>query len=487
MVKKLTRLRIDEVSSVDRGAGEGVKILLRKREENEDAYPTINNAKQLQAAAQAVGRARDPDKLRAYIRARARALGLTPALSNVFDQAYTAPIRNQRNPPFKQQRNNIGNPPYKQTPPPFKQRNSMSKISKTFRKAFGEENDAIIDKSIEGLAESVASIATEASNPTELSTELTKTFEQFGDYLKETLTAGPAVSKKEVSNMDINVLAKALGLDDMATEAEVTEALAKSLGEVKKIKKMKKKMKMAKADLSDNELEFYEKIKGQKKMPRFMGVSSKGTYSYEAPGKDVKLPGERKAERKARRVVAQSDQLDGGKGGSIPRTPGEAQHKRFLLASKEERAEMMKLYNEVPEYVRKVMDDNETLQKRIEQLEGSSNLVALSKQATEAGLPATEGETIQKALKGDQEAINKLLGFVKAASEAAKAGGVFKEFGSSSGTGVVNTAYDELAVLAKDLVKRDPKLSFPVAFSKVYEDPANVEIVKRERGENRPN
>jgi hypothetical protein len=39
MPKVLTRLRIDEVSAVDRGAGEGVKILLMKRQEAEKEKP----------------------------------------------------------------------------------------------------------------------------------------------------------------------------------------------------------------------------------------------------------------------------------------------------------------------------------------------------------------------------------------------------------------------------------------------------------------
>jgi hypothetical protein len=36
MVKKLTKLRIDEISSVDRGAGEGCKIVLMKRDNSDD-------------------------------------------------------------------------------------------------------------------------------------------------------------------------------------------------------------------------------------------------------------------------------------------------------------------------------------------------------------------------------------------------------------------------------------------------------------------
>jgi hypothetical protein len=104
MPKKLTRLKITEVSSVDAGAGEGVKIMLMKREENEEKYPTINNARDLQAAVQAIGRAQDPDKFRQYIRDRARALGMTPAFG-AFGDAHKAPYTSPSDARYSHKRN----------------------------------------------------------------------------------------------------------------------------------------------------------------------------------------------------------------------------------------------------------------------------------------------------------------------------------------------------------------------------------------------
>lgn len=357
MAKRLTRLRIDEVSSVDRGAGEGVKILLMKR---------------------------DKDK--------------------------TMP--------------------------------NESKLSKMFSKLFGgNDNSTIIDKSIEGLAESVASIVTEAANETELSTELAKTFEQFGDHLKSTLTAGTAVVKTEGPEMDLKALAKALGLAETATEAEVSKAItdqhAATAELAKSVKKMEQENRILKADFTPVELDHYEKA-----FP-----------PDDDEGDDAKVKSK----------------------------------KAFRLASHSERATIMKSAEPpVPAHIQKMMDDNAAMAKRLAELEAGGSLVALTKQATDAGLPETEGATIQKALTGDKTAVEKLLSFVKTATAAAKAGGVFKEFGTSSGTGVVATAVDELNELAKAVQKLDPKMSFPQAFAKVYEDPANIEIVKRERGENRP-
>jgi hypothetical protein len=281
-----------------------------------------------------------------------------------------------------------------------------------------------------------------------LSASLTKTFEQFGDHLKETLTAGPAVIEKEESKMDLSILKKALGLAETATEVDVTNAMAKQLSAAnttaEELKKVQKDLQIAKANFSPEELEFYNKAS-----------------QYDEEEND-------------------SDNMD--------TKEGKKAKKAFRLASKSERASIMKAAAPpVPENIRKILEDNEAMRKRIESLEGSGDLVTLNKRALEVGLSEAEGATIQKALKGDREAVEKLLGFVKQATAAAVAGGVFKEFGTSSGTGVVTSAYDELVAKAAELRKADPKMTSASAFAKAYEDPANADIVKRERGENRPN
>ena len=48
------------------------------------------------------------------------------------------------------------------------------------------------------------------------------------------------------------------------------------------------------------------------------------------------------------------------------------------------------------------------------------------------------------------------------------------------------TAYGELMRKAEALRKREPSLSREMAFAKAYSSPENVELVKRERAENRP-
>ena len=111
MPRLLKDLRIDDVSSVDSGAGRGVRVMLMKRhmedggndpfsdgnyvsditkreftaeqrQASEDkghampggGYP-IENKSDLKNAIQAIGRAKDPAKTKAHIKARAKALG----------------------------------------------------------------------------------------------------------------------------------------------------------------------------------------------------------------------------------------------------------------------------------------------------------------------------------------------------------------------------------------------------------------------------
>lgn len=370
MAKLLTRLRIDEVSSVDRGAGDGVKIMLMKRNK--------------------------------------------PDMSTKFGGMF----------------------------------------SKIF--GGGADNSVVIDKSVQGLAESITSILSDDKvEDTAKAAALSKTFEQFGDHLKSTLTVGSTVEKKGESEMDLKALAKALGLPETATEADVTTAIGKSVAinkaaadAVVEMKKMQRELRVAKAEFTADELVHYNK---------------ESLYDEEEDDSDPKLTSDDKA--------------------------GKKRKKAFREATHAQRAEIMKAAAPaLPVEIQKILADNQAMQKRIADLEAGGNLVAFSKRAAELGLPETEAVTLQKARQGDVASIEKLESFLKAATAQAKAGGVFKEFGSSGGDGGnLLTAQDELNELAKKRLVAEPALgSFAKAFAKVYEDPANSELVKKERRENRP-
>lgn len=108
MPRVLKDITIHEVSSVDRGAGRGVKILLMKRDDGvepywkrdftqeqrdqaassgaamEDGSFPIKTEQDLKNAIHAVGRASDPEKAKAHIKARAKSLGLTDQLPDTW-------------------------------------------------------------------------------------------------------------------------------------------------------------------------------------------------------------------------------------------------------------------------------------------------------------------------------------------------------------------------------------------------------------------
>lgn len=452
MPKLLTKLRIREVSSVDRGAGEGVKIMLMKREDGDEPYWKrefseeqrrraassgaaesdgsfpIENAGDLHNAMRAIGRSKNPSKTRAHIRARARALGLTSELSDAF-----------------------------------KREEPMSAIGRIFGKLFGrgDSNSVIIDKSLEGLAESVGSILSDDGEDVEKVAALTKTFEQFGDHLKSTLTAGVAVDKRGESDMDLSVLRKALGLADTATEADVTAAIAKNVAVqtemAKGLKSVQRELKLAKAGLTEAELDFYKKSE----------------YDEEEDTDDEPKANERGSSAKERGGEERAGRLK--------------KAQEFLSSSHEERTKLMRGAEPTqPEWVRKMQEDNADLRKQLAKLTESLGLTDFQKKATAIGLPEADGITLQKAYAGDREAVDKLVKMVQSAIQAAASGEVFKEFGSSRGETISDDPNSQLMAKAAELRKSDPKLSEAQAFEKVYSDPANVKLVQAERDKNRP-
>lgn len=104
MPTQLTNLRIEEVSSVDRGAGQGVKVMLMKREFSQDerdnaadsgaalpdgSFP-IKTKDDLRNAIHAIGRAKDRARALAHIKERARALGATDMLPDDWQKRHDA-------------------------------------------------------------------------------------------------------------------------------------------------------------------------------------------------------------------------------------------------------------------------------------------------------------------------------------------------------------------------------------------------------------
>lgn len=418
MARKVIRsLTMREISGVDRPAQEHAKVAIMKRVDDQlyttiekgdlpdevvaylkrefdaearrraaesgaalpDGSFPIENAGDLHNAMRAIGRAKDPAKAKAHIRARARALGLTGELSDAF-----------------------------------------------------KRNDArsMIAKAAGMLIESVRGIVGGWRADDSGEAQIDKSIEQFADHLTKAVGAGDALDKKGESVMDLAPIKKALGLADTATDADVSAAIIKVAGAEQKalkdqITKLTADLAIAKAAMSEDEKKFHDGLDSDDAKEKFRGMT------------------------------------------------------------REQRAERMKKNAELPEYVRKMLVEGEETKKRLAALETERALDGFTKQAKDAGLPDTEGATLQKAYAGEKASIDKLVDTIKRGNAALKEAGLFKELGGAGGAAPA-TAYDELMAKALELRKAQPALTLQQAFEKVYSDPANSALAKRERTENRP-
>lgn len=134
--------------------------------------------------------------------------------------------------------------------------------------------------------------------------------------------------------------------------------------------------------------------------------------------------------------------------------------------------------------VAKLLASNEALQKRLDAADHKDKLVEFGKRAKELGLTADgDAELMMKAYGGDAEAQTKFEArqatVLKALRAQTDTSVIFHEFGTAKGG--TGDAYQELTAKAAELRKAKPDLSQEQAFAKVYEDPANAEIVKRQK------
>jgi uncharacterized protein YidB (DUF937 family) len=162
-----------------------------------------------------------------------------------------------------------------------------------------------------------------------------------------------------------------------------------------------------------------------------------------------------------------------------------AEQEPFRKMKSEERKALMHKKDDLPEYVRKLISDGEEAQKRVAKLEEAQEIQKFEKIARENGVPTTEAPALMKLSKADPEALNKLLAHTKAGWAAANKAGAFSEIGGTGAGANGVTAFDEFKAKAAELRKTQPNLTEAQAFAKVYEDPANIEIAKRERAESR--
>lgn len=103
--------------------------------------------------------------------------------------------------------------------------------------------------------------------------------------------------------------------------------------------------------------------------------------------------------------------------------------------------------------------------------------VDFAKRATDIGFGADFAPTLRKAYGGDAVAQAEIEKRIVGLQKQAEAGGLFSNFGKNSPK--TGSAEEELMAKVAEIKKADPKLKPAQAYTKAYTDPENADIVKR--------
>jgi hypothetical protein len=459
MARVLRNLRIDDVSSVDVGAGRGVKVVLTKRaplqlyneprefdlgivadaveeylkrefsdKERQEAadsgaalpdgsYP-IKTKEDLGNAIQAIGRAKNPAKAKAHIKARASALGATDMLPDSWSKRLT-----------------------KAAVELVAERNVFAKVCKA-AKDFNDMADAyeVADDASElmccirdamcALDSSIQSILCD-EDITDKAPSITTSFNQFKDHIG-TLGLEDDADDDDTSKRDDDMTTPALSpqVQKMMDEAVAKAVAAATAASEEKINKLLDDLTVSK--MSDAQKTYHDNLGSDAEKKKFRDMSP--------------------------------DQRDG------------------------EMDKTKKRLSDDP-VVKGLMSELEDLRKRLQASDDEKDLKIAKTDAKELGLTQVDaGEVLMKMRRGDKDAIKKYEGYVAELAKSKKAfeksSRAFEELGhtgSPEGTGA--SAYDQLMAMAKELRKSDPSLSEAVAYDKVYNDAANFELRQKDSAE----
>lgn len=456
MPRTLTRLQISEVSSVDRGAGEGVRVMLMKRSEPlpaaaeeylkrefstddrkrladtgaamaDGGYP-IENKADLENAVQAFGRAKDKAATRRHIIARARTLNALDSLPpkwGVSKRSVLAVIL---------EKIGLGKQAID-----FETAQANSEASE-YAQGMVEE----FCEAIDSLRTAICTVMCDAQCA-DKQAAVGAIIDQYRDHVQavvpedvEKAMRGAALATAGFSVNDQGVIVKgAATMTDDEKKKMDDETAAKQ--------KAEKALVVAKREISV--LKMSDKHKGY--------VAARGAdMSQDEKDKFADMEPADRDSHMAKHPVPEDTE------------------KRIA-------AEVAKRIATDPAFV--------ALKKQNDDLAAAAALTDYRKRAADLGIGEAHGEVLMKAYAGDKASVDKLAELLKAATAQAKAAGLFSEFGSSSGTANGDTsAYGQLQAKAAELRKKHPELTEAQAFAKVYSDPANVTIAKAERAENRP-
>lgn len=452
MPRRLSALKIREVSSVDRGAGEGVRVLLTKRapltpEQAEAAVETymkrefsgkerkrlaasgaampdggfpIADVEDLENAIRAIGRAKDPAATKKHIIARARSLG------------------------------------------------ASDKIPEDWRSA----TDKLLAKALGDMAEAVLNSDGGDEFEPELATMLALDFGEDAAPAVTDACEAMQVSAESIAEDDAAVDKAAALRDSFGQFLDHVQTIAPK-GDVEKAWKgiAKRCRAVILSKRKDNPME----ITLEKAMEKIAKLETQAAANDALIDRVVKMS----AAHRAYMGHADNDMSDDAK-------------KKFAGMSDEERDAHMekhpvskmteKRMENLPEPLRKQLEEGRASAEKLAKFEAERETEVFGKRAADFGLPVEIGKHFAVIANAAPEAwavVEKALNTLANRSDMAV---LFKEFGTSQG-GAVGTALDQLNEKAAELRKTQPALTEAMAFEKVYTDPSNRELVTMEKRE----
>lgn len=466
----MEKFRIGEISGVDKPAQAHARTTIMKRDFDDSAYETlckrtftaaerreseakghampggrypIENGEDLENAIHAVGRGKGSHAaIRAHIESRAKALGMTDKIPDTWKSVakkLTVWHDNEGNCTIQHDAEDDDD--------------GVSKACAAFAKCVEEIHK---DASISDKASEVAKQRADFVKHLVAQEFDAASVEKAADELSAIVAGSAGASGYRIvkgDTMSLDALKKALGLSADASEADVTKAAEKMAEDKKKAEKEK--------DRAEKFAKMSEKHKAYMDHPEAkMPDGGKDAF------KDME-PGERDKHIEAHPIEDDDEETEKAlkKGLAFKAPNGTILRKRDF--GTEAGFEFAKAQ------AAELATAKATLAKREEE----STVASFEKRATGLGFPAAFGATLRKAYSGDAAAQALVEKEMTALRKQAEAGGVFSELGKRGGTH--GTAYAELTAKAEELRKSQPTLKQAAAFAKVYEDPANREIVKR--------
>lgn len=446
----LSRLRLDKIASVDRPCQEGATVALIKQASDYDAlvkakydtadrkdmassgaamsdgsYP-IKDAEDLHNAIHAVGRGRNNSHaaIRRHIISRAKSLGLSDEIPDTWKDGGN--LAKSLLDVFEKAAIPLDDPDgFEKGAEAFETILGETELSKKFWSDW--------HKGTEALQKSLSSIIED--NDVEKAAEVEKSLKQFADYIEQILpgdigkaiaagivaSAGQAGTPLNKGDVMSVALMKALGLSETASEADVLKAIADRNDELKKTQDELEKAKAKAPPAGDNDGD-------------------------------------------------EDDMQKMLKSGDAFRTPEGAVITKKAVGEG--------VYGVLKSQNDRILKQEEEIKKAREAEEERS----FQKRAEELGCAPEFGSTLRKAYNGDKDAQAELEKQIQGLNKQVDEGQLFANFGKS---GEAGTATAEFTAKVEEVKKADPKLTDPQAYTKVYTDRANRDLVKRMNDEQR--